>query len=308
MTKRVLLIFLDGVGLGKHDPQNNPLARASLPCLDHLLEGRKLTIDSAPAEGARFTLLPLDARLGVSGMPQSATGQAVILTGRNVPKEIGYHYGPKPDDAVANIVSNGNLFRMLIEANKTADLVNAYPQRYFDAIDSGRRLLSSVPLAVQSAGLSLHTTSDLYQGKAMSADFTGESWRTHLAMTDTPLYSPREAGGKLFDLASQNHFTFFEYWMSDYAGHSQEMDFACDLLESFDGVLAGLLAHWQDDEGVIFITSDHGNIEDLSTHRHTYNPVPGLIIGSPKLRQLFSQGLHDLTGIVPSILAVLNGS
>jgi hypothetical protein len=306
MTKRVLLIFLDGVGLGNDDPQTNPLARASLPCLEHLLEGRKLTIDSAPSEGSRFTLLPLDACLGVSGMPQSATGQAVILTGRNVPKEIGYHYGPKPNDAVADIVSNGNLFRMLIESNKTADLVNAYPQRYFDSIDSGRRLLSSIPLAVQSAGLSLHTTADLYQGRAMSADFTGESWRSHLSMPDAPLYSPRAAGKKLFELASQNHFTFFEYWMSDYAGHAQEMDFACELLESFDGVLAGLLAHWQDEEGIIFITSDHGNIEDLSTHRHTYHPVPGLIIGSPELRRQFSHGLHDLTGIVPSILFLIN--
>ena len=47
----------------------------------------------------QVSLLALDAGLGVEGLPQSATGQAVLLTGVNIPAELGYHYGPKPNPA-----------------------------------------------------------------------------------------------------------------------------------------------------------------------------------------------------------------
>jgi bisphosphoglycerate-independent phosphoglycerate mutase (AlkP superfamily) len=54
----------------------------------------------------------------------------------------------------------------------------------------------------------------------------------------------------------------------------------------------------------VLITSDHGNLEDLSTRRHTANPVPGLVVGAPGLRQNFCDGLNDLTGIAERILAL----
>ena len=98
---RLLFLFLDGVGLGENDPTINPLAGAEMPNLRALLGGQPLVASAAPFESQRATLLPLDACLGVPGTPQSATGQATLLTGRNVPAEIGYHYGPKPNPAVA---------------------------------------------------------------------------------------------------------------------------------------------------------------------------------------------------------------
>jgi hypothetical protein len=98
-------------------------------------------------------LLALDAGLGVSGLPQSATGQATLLTGINVPAALGYHYGPKPNRAVAEILTNGNLFCTL--QNEVAiHFVERLPPGYFASIDSGRRLYSAVPLAVTSAGIS----------------------------------------------------------------------------------------------------------------------------------------------------------
>ena len=300
--RRFLFLFIDGLGLGSNDPEVNPLARTSMPCIQMLLNGGKLVADNSPFENNRCSLIGIDACLGVEGMPQSATGQAVLLTGRNVPKEIGYHYGPKPNQEISEIVSNGNLFSRLSRAGKEATLVNAYPQRYFDAISKGRRLYSSIPLAVTSAGLNLKTTSDLFYGMAMSADFTGKSWREHLGMKDTPLLSPFEAGKRLARLSRMNDFTFFDYWMSDYAGHSQEMPFASSLLEEIDGVICGLLSVWNDQEGIIFITSDHGNMEDLSTHRHTFNQVPALVIGSQELRQAFTQNLTNLVDVTPAIL------
>ncbi|MDO9349413.1 MAG: hypothetical protein Q7T47_09010, partial [Anaerolineales bacterium] len=96
----VFFLFLDGVGLGADDPAVNPLVRAAMPNLQTLLAGRRMTKDAAPCENGRATLLALDANLGVPGLPQSATGQAVLLTGENVPAALGHHYGPKPNPAV----------------------------------------------------------------------------------------------------------------------------------------------------------------------------------------------------------------
>ena len=299
---RILFLFLDGVGLGADDPATNPLVRAHMPRLRALLGGRPLTASAAPFEGDRATLLSLDACLGVEGLPQSATGQAVLLTGINIPKEIGQHYGPKPNPEVAAYLKNGNtLFSWLRAEGKSAALLNAYPPRYFHGIDSGRRLYSSIPLALTNAGFPLFTKDDLFAGRALSADFTGEGWHSFLGFTDTPTHNPEAAGRKTAELAAQYDFSFFEYWASDYAGHKQNMSAACTLLETFDGVLGGLLDAWDDERDLILLTSDHGNLEDLSTRRHTDANVPGLVIGSKSARREFCSGLTDLTHIAPAI-------
>ena len=94
---RVLFIFLDGIGLGEANPETNPFTRARMPNLNRLLDGRSLLKDSAPFHGEHASLLAVDPAVGVSGLPQSATGQAMLLTGKNIPAELGYHYGPKPN-------------------------------------------------------------------------------------------------------------------------------------------------------------------------------------------------------------------
>lgn len=311
---QVLFIFLDGIGLGKDDVQVNPLARANMPHVRGLLEGRALVKDSAPFVGEFATLLDIDAAVGVKGLPQSATGQAVLLTGKNIPLELGYHYGPKPNPEVAAYLNGETLFSRCVAAGKKAALLNAYPPRYFEGIDSGRRLYSSIPLAVTNAGLPLFTEKDLYEGRALSADFTGEGWRTMLGFADAPLMSPQEAGRKLASLARDYDFSLFEYWASDYAGHKQQMETAVRLMEAFDGVMGGLMEELNTegqrlqvgegrlkDEWLVLVTSDHGNMEDVSTRKHTQAHVPLLVIGSKAARETFTRGLTDLTHIAPAL-------
>ncbi|MGD9094165.1 MAG: hypothetical protein PVF74_15055, partial [Anaerolineales bacterium] len=254
---RFLFLFLDGIGLGQDDPQVNPFARADLPNLHKLLGGNRLLDQTGFYEGGRCTLVPLDACLGVNGLPQSATGQATLLTGNNVPARLGYHYGPKPNEPVADILREGNVFCSLKSAGKSAALLNAYPPGYFEAINSGRRLYSAIPLAVTGAGIDLMTEIDLRGGRALSADFTAQGWRQHLGIEDVPILSAYQAGEKLANLCRDYDFAFFEYWISDYAGHRQDMETACNVLDTFDQVLGGLLASWDDDRGLILITSDH---------------------------------------------------
>lgn len=297
-----LFLFLDGVGLGADDPAVNPLAKAAMPNLQALLGGHRLVEGVAPQETERATLLSLDATLGVEGMPQSATGQAALLTGRNVPAEVGEHYGPKPNPPVADILRNGNLFSSLKKQGKTAALLNAYPPGFFKGIESGRRLYSAIPLAVTHAGFPLFNEDDLFANKAMSVEFTGQGWRDHLGYEDSPIREPDEAGRHLAKLAKSYDFAFFEHWLSDIVGHRQAMEAAVEYLETFDGVLGGLLETWDDEAGLVLITSDHGNLENLDTRRHTHNPVPGLVIGAEELRRRFVEGMRDLTDVAPGIL------
>lgn len=296
---RVLFIFLDGIGLGENNPETNPFARANMPHLKELLDGRTLLRDSAPFHGEHASLLAIDAAVGVSGLPQSASGQAILLTGKNIPAELGYHYGPKPNPEVAAYLKEDTLFSNLAKAGRKTALLNAYPPRYFDGIDSGKRLYSSIPLAVTNAGIPLFRHDDLFAGNALSADFTGEGWRTILGFIDAPVMSAEEAGQKLAVVAKQYDFSLFEYWASDYAGHGQEMDTAIRLMETFDGVLGGLVEEWND--GLILVTSDHGNMEDLSTRRHTDAPVPALVIGDKTAREEFTRDMKSLTDIAPAI-------
>ena len=302
-TMPLLLLFLDGVGLGENDPKKNPFTHTDMANLTNLLDGHRLHGGSAPYNGERASLLSLDASLGVAGLPQSATGQAVLLTGINVPKEIGYHYGPKPDPSVSEYLIDGrNIFSRLVQAGKRVALLNAYPPRYFHSVQAGRRLYSAIPLAVTAAGISLFTQDDLFHGRAVSADFTGQGWHDLLDIPETPILSPYAAGCRLAAVAQEYDFAMFEYWASDYAGHGQNMSRACELLETLDDVLGGLLEAWHDDQGLILITSDHGNLEDLSTRHHTLNPVPALVIGIPRARQDFVFGLSSLLDIAPAIV------
>lgn len=297
---RVLFLFLDGVGLGKNDPTINPFARAKMPNLHAILGGGSFLKESAPFTGERATLLAIDPTVGVDGLPQSATGQAILLTGKNIPAEIGYHYGPKPNPEVAAYLNDGTLFSRFMKEGKRTALLNAYPPRYFHGIDSGKRLYSSIPLAVINAGLELFKHDDYFAGRALSADFTGEGWRTMLGFPEAPILEPRQAGRKLAALAKECDFSLFEYWASDYAGHKQQMDTAVELMETFDGVLGGVVEEMGEDL-LILITSDHGNMEDLSTRKHTDAMVPALVIGEKNAREDFTRGMSDLTHIAPAI-------
>lgn len=275
------IFFMDGVGLGGSDPDINPFVTAKLPHLTGLFGPDWFLAERDPVTSPRATLVQTDARLGVDGRPQSATGQATILSGRNIPAAIGEHYGPKPNGAVRAEIDKGTLFQEVAAGGRSAALVSPYPQGYFDAIDSGRRLYSSVPYAAVQAGLSLMTADDLRSGRAISPGLTGDGWRTHLGYDRIPAYTPFEAGRKLAEIARQHAFSFFEHWPSDRLGHRGTLAEARQHLELLDEALGGIIDGWKDNEpdGLLIITSDHGNIENKGQRTHTQNPVPTILVG-----------------------------
>lgn len=299
----ILFLFLDGIGLGTDDLAANPFAVARMPVLNELAGGRWLAGTGCSANGVA-SFVPTDPRLGIPGRPQSATGQAAILTGRNVPAEIGEHYGPRPDARIRAVLAEDNIFKQVVGRGGSAALINAYPPGFFAAVDRGKRLLSSIQQSAHEAGVPLFGDEDLRRGAAMSPDWTGEGWRSELGYADTPVYTPYEAGQLLSKLSQARTFTFFSNWITDVLGHRGPFDQAVAMLERFDGVMAGLLADWPDD-GLIIVSSDHGNMEDLSSRKHTENDVPTLLIGNG--HQTLAAHVKTLADLTPLMLNALYG-
>ena len=289
------IFFMDGVGMGGPDADANPFALDAMPCLKALLGDGWYLMDRGRLITERASLVPTDANMGVSGRPQSATGQATILTGKNVPQLVGEHYGPKPNPAVAEVIRMGTLFREVVDAGGSAALITPYPQGYFDAIESGRRLLSAVPLAATEAGLRLMDADDLRRGQAVSPDFTGDGWRSHLGYADMPALSLPDSGRQIAAIAAKYTFSFFEHWPTDQLGHRGSYYETVAHLEAIDTVIRGLLESWDVERGLLIITSDHGNIEEKHHRQHTRNPVPTILYGRDHARH--AAGIKDLTNI-----------
>ena len=300
----VHLFFMDGVGLGPNNPETNPFLAADMASLTELLGPHWYLANREPILGHRLSLVPTDANLGLPGRPQSATGQATILTGRNIPAAVGEHYGPKPNPAVRAEVEKGSIFSEVISAGGRAALITPYPQGYFDGINSGKRLLSSVPLAATNAGIELMTAADLAAGRAVSPEFTGEAWRSYLGYADIPLLTLEQAGKKISTIARQWEFSFFEHWPSDRAGHRGPIEAAVTHLQTLASVLANIINHWDDENGLLIITSDHGNIEEKNHRTHTRNRVPTILMGPN--HQKYAAQINDLSDIVPVIRDYLN--
>jgi 2,3-bisphosphoglycerate-independent phosphoglycerate mutase len=320
---KILFLFLDGIGLGEDNPDKNPFSRSSMPVLESILQGHKITIqdhlagmdhDGFLLDTKWASLFPLDACLGIDGLPQSATGQAALMTGINVPGWLGFHEGPKPTPPIVDLIKKGTVISQLNAQNRSTTLINAFPARYFQTIGSGYRIPGVIALSTQLARIPLKTEADLYNGEAISADFTAEGWRSHLGYLDAPVLTFHQAGERISKLAVNHDLTIFEYWLTDIAGHHQDMDSAISLLEAFDQVLGGVINSWDHANGLILLTSDHGNMEDLTTRRHTRNDVPLLLIGKEALRRKFihlmklsqqSRLRFDLTDIAPAMLNFL---
>lgn len=299
---RVLLLFLDGVGIGKSDGTVNPFFQAKLPNLLSLLGGELPHSKLKKISTTHAELTPVNATLGVAGLPQSGTGQTAIFTGINAPKFIGRHFGPHPTTTLRPVIEEKNIFQRLKSAHKSVCFANAFPKQFFEYTSSGTRKLTVTTLSCQFSGVPLLTSESLRRNEAISADITRERW-PELGYPELPTISPEEAGWHLWSIAARHDFTLFEFWLTDHAGHSRDMNFSVEVLEKFDGLLGGLLEKFEPAHSLLVLISDHGNIEDLSTKSHTRNPVPCIVVGEK--RKEFSARIKNLTHITPTILKFL---
>lgn len=280
--QKALFVFIDGLGLGSDDPSVNPLA-----CVKG---GRSLSLLGSMLAQS----IPLDASLGVLGLPQSATGQAALLTGINAPQLMGRHIEGFPPPRLKALVQENSIFFKLLAAGKTCTFANAYFIDDVAQIPTKRESVTTVATLAAFGGV--RGKDELSKNRAVYHDLTREALRPR--GYSGPLISPEEAAGHLIDIAADHDFTLFEFFQTDHAGHSGDEQRVFQTLEKLDRFFAALSSF----DGLLLMTSDHGNIEDLSTRTHTSNPVPLYASDST-----FFQTLERIDQFTPAVVEWLIG-
>lgn len=300
-TRSVIVVFLDGVGLGDADPEANPFMHADMPTIRRLLAVSRLTGQAAGTVTGQAALLGLDASLGVEGLPQSATGQTTILTGLNAPAALGEHSGPYPNQPLRTMLAQDNLFKTLLEAGQPVAYANAYPERFLDRLRRGKGRLSANTQAAVMSGLKLRSGQDLRRGRALSALMSNDFWpEPDFAL---PALSTRQAGRQLVKLAEEHALTFFEFWYSDLLGHKQKQAESIEIVRRLDDFLAGIFEQLDPAKMLLLVISDHGNFEDWTTNKHTKNPAMTIVSGAGF--QDVASRLNSLLDIKPALLSAL---
>ncbi|MGC3997220.1 MAG: alkaline phosphatase family protein [Anaeromyxobacter sp.] len=298
----VFFVFVDGVGAGAPDPEVNPLAREDL-LLSRFADGGGTPLP----HGGRWALA--DATLGVPGRPQSATGQATLLTGANAPAALGRHLLGYPNAPLRALLAERSVFAALAAAGRRALFANAYPVAYLRALGlpaegepefalEGRRRAraSATTVAYAAGGGRFRTWADARAGDGLTHDLTGERARRYGA--GVPLRTPEEAGALLAALGAGQDLVLLEFFESDEAGHARAMGRALEALGRLDRFLRALLDRLGPDDALL-VTSDHGNVEDLSTRNHTLARVPVLGFGRAAAEVA---AVADLTAVAPLLL------
>jgi 2,3-bisphosphoglycerate-independent phosphoglycerate mutase len=296
---RILMIFVDGVGLGDPDPATNPFVRARTPTLRRLLGGPLAGRTAVRTEEA--VMMPLDAQLGVPGLPQSATGQVALLTGENAPALAGRHVTAYPTQTLRALLEERGLFPRFRMRGLPVALANAYTSEYFAAV-AGRKLRhAAITLNALQAGVPLRGLDDLRAGRAVYQDLTNARLRE--GGVAVPLITPEEAGRRLAVLSAGYGFTLFEFFQTDLAGHGRVPD-RLGVVERLDRFLGAALGAADLRDTLVLLTSDHGNLEDTRTDAHTLNPVPAVLVGAERDR--VAAGLRALTDVAPACLEILS--
>lgn len=293
----VILLFIDGVGLGEA-AEYNPWVTYATPHLSRLLGDQPLTKQAVGEHGTDVRLLATDATLGVGGIPQSATGQATIFTGRNAPIAMGLHMSGLPFRRLREWVEQDNIYLQFERKGWRATFANSYTKEYFERPATKRGWISVTTATIRSSHEPMRDLSDLLAGNAVYHDLTRRTLRKYLPELEE--ITPEQAAVDLWHVAESAHLTVHEFFLSDLAGHKQDPELVAWVIEHYDRFL-GELVKRKAPQDTIVLVSDHGNSEDLRVKTHTQNPVPTLIIGDREAVQDFPQSSWDLTCIVPLV-------
>ncbi len=291
---RVVFLFLDGVGIGIPDATVNPFFRAHLPTLSDALDGNLPSLDTPTTRGPGGRAFPLDACLGIEGIPQSGTGQIALLTGHNAPQLFGRHFGPWPPVRLRPLLEKDSFLSLAVDRGLQVAFANAYPRGFPGRRDTKR--VAAMPLAAKAAGLLDRDHLALSSGEAVASEIVNDGWIHHLGHDDVPDLTAMEAGVNLARITSEHDLTLYAHYYTDAAGHRGGMSGAVAALERVDQFLGGLLARVPPDT-VLIVASDHGNIEDVRGG-HTRNPSLGLILGDRAEGLESPERLTDLAGFV----------
>lgn len=267
---------------------DNPIRESVCPTLHHLIHA---------------CCRPIDACLGVPGLPQSATGQTALFTGVNAAQAMGRHVEGFPGPTLRRMVENDNIFLALGRRGRRARFADAYLADSVAEIRA-RRFRSVTTTAALSSPDVIALRADLLANQAVCHDLTRESLLAKGYLG--PIIAPATAAAHLAQLALGYDLTLFEYFQTDRAGHAGDFDEAATVLRTLDAFLGALFPLALEMGMLTLLTSDHGNIESASSHGHTCNPVPFVAQG-PGAAAL-RDGVASLVDVTPRLLEILDGA
>lgn len=220
--------------------------------------------------------IPVDATMGISGIPQSATGQTALFTGINAAEVMQTHIQGFPGPKLRSLILEQNLFDSLIKRGYSVVFANAYVKYSLSELAKiGFRSVTSV--MTETSLKQEKNLADLVAGDAVYHDITRDSISESFPIEKI---TPEQAATDLINLAGKHDFTLFEYFMTDHAGHKRDEIMLAQALGDLSLFVCRLI-ELAKDEFAIILTSDHGNCEDISSKKHSLNPVPFFIYGLP---------------------------
>lgn len=289
----VALLFFDGIGIGENNPEKNPFARYKSKFFRAFVDGKDFIA------GYDGIIIPTDASLNVPGYPQSATGQTAIFTGVNASELMQAHINGFPTPTLRKVLLSESIFLKLKKLGKKATFANAYSKHYFEL--RGDKL-SATTYAVMASQIPFRWyDKELQEGKAVPADLTGEFLKKFYP--NVKIITPEESGKIIASLLDDYDFVMYEFPFTDEAGHNQDFELALKYIDRIERFLESLLTNANLDKHLVILTSDHGNVEDLSVKTHTLNKVPTIIWGKGK--EKVAIGIKSLLDITPAIIQYL---
>jgi hypothetical protein len=264
---KVIMILIDGFGVPPEGWRNSVYAEVTSNKFIELFEKHSV---------------PIDATMNISGIPQSATGQTAIFTGLPAAKIVGKHVSAFPGKQLIDLIEQQNIFKSILKLNKKATFANAYvrytPQELQD------KGFASVTTVMSKKSLNEYRNlNHLLSNNAVFHDITRETLKRFeppekYKTSKISEIIPEDAAKHLAKFSDQYDFTLYEYFLSDHAGHKNDFPMLTKVLKNFS-IFLTKLSELAKDKFSIILVSDHGNCEDMTTKRHTCNPVPFLVYG-----------------------------
>ncbi len=305
----IFYIFLDGVGIGKFDPKTNPFTRFAKGFLGPV-GGKSLTETSLADLPSKLHYIPTDAHMGVPGLPQSATGQTALWTGIPGPKVLDRHVSGFPTITLRKIISKFSLIKILNERGIKSDFINCFSPLYLHHVEEKPKLVSASTLVQLASGRPLKNFQDLRNGRGLYMDLTHEIISTlgiEELKTGDPLLNkrnPKDLGFQLTQNFRDYGLILYEYFITDKIGHAMDWSNAERVIFNLEEFFAGILKGIDINQDLLIVSSDHGNMEDLSQKNHTENPAATILYGKDADR--IAGNIHTLADIVPEIYKIFN--
>jgi len=283
----VYFVFIDGIGIGDDD-ESNPLYRKEYSFFNMMAGGARFTRSTNEILKKRHLFKHIDATLGIEGLPQSGTGQVSLFAGVNAQGHIGKHFGPFPHSSTKEMLSERSIVARALKKGLTFQFMNAYPPIFF-RLSAQRNRWSTTTLMCLQQSIPLHTEDDVRSGVGITAEITQEIWKERLGI-DLPSITEKEAADRMLKAGHTKDIVMYEYYLTDKAGHAKDHGMAENVLDRINLFLVSMVDGMQPGD-LLLVSSDHGNVEDLSVKTHTVNPVPLIAYGNG------ADAFHNATSI-----------